>query len=95
MKKLSILMFAILASTTLLNSCDDVDVTEQATKAANDFCNCYQRNTLETCEKRFFKEYGDQPSSEFIDAFNLVAKKCGVKLKREYYNSRSMISELP
>lgn len=85
MKTSTATFFILLASFAFFfTSCDELTVTEKATEAADEFCDCIEKGKKESfCQEQLFDNYGSYPTDEFMEAFNDRAlSECGYKLIR-------------
>ncbi len=82
MKKLSVLVAAILMSVAFI-SCEDETNAEKGEKAAVEFCNCYETKSMDECEDELRNKYSnaEYTNSDFVAAFNETAEaSCGITM---------------
>jgi hypothetical protein len=69
---------------------DPEDLMDKGSKAAIEFCECYEENTKEKCLENLKDryEYAQYMSDGFINSFNQTSV-CGIELVKEQINSAS------
>ena len=82
-KKESVFVLGVLLSAMFFCCSCGETVEEKAAKASREFCECYDKNSLQKCEDELNSRYSSYAANEtFIKEFN-AANICGIYIYKK------------